>query len=138
MNALLVNGGGVMTNSKPCTLPFEDESFEVVTLLAVLEHLNYPLECLHEISRVLKPNGICLLTVPNHLAKPVLEFLAYKLKIVSEAEIRDHKRYYNKQDLLDLLDQTPHLNLKKHHYFQCGMNNFTLIIKDSQEKCLKD
>lgn len=138
MNALLVNGGGVITNSKPCTLPFKDESFEVVTLLAVLEHLNYPLECLHEISRILKPNGICLLTVSSHLAKPVLEFLAYKLKIVSEAEIRHHKRYYNKQNLLDLLDQTPYLSLKKHHYFQCGMNNFGLIIKDSQEKCLKD
>ena len=65
----------------------------MVTLLAVLEHLNYPLDMLREIARVLKPNGILLLTVPSHLAKPVLEFLAYKLKIVSEDEIRANKSY---------------------------------------------
>ncbi|WP_300937015.1 class I SAM-dependent methyltransferase [Helicobacter japonicus] len=129
---LLAGGGGYDTNSqtsKNCHLPFENESFEVVTLLAVLEHLNYPLDMLREIARVLKPNGILLLTVPSHLAKPVLEFLAYKLKIVSEDEIRDHKTYYNKKDLTNLIQQTPNLCLHKHNYFQLGMNNFAIIRK---------
>lgn len=101
----------------------------MVTLLAVLEHLNYPLDMLRETARVLKPNGILLLTVPSHLAKPVLEFLAYKLKIVSEDEIRDHKTYYNKKDLTTLIEQTPNLHLHRHSYFQLGMNNFAIIRK---------
>lgn len=67
-------------------------------MLAVIEHLSYPIEMLKEIERVLKPSGILLLTAPSHLAKPVLEFLSYRLHIIDEREIRDHKRYYNKRD----------------------------------------
>ena len=114
---------------KLCHLPFPNESFEIITMLAVLEHLNYPLAMLQEIARVLKPNGILLLTVPSHLAKPVLEFLAFRLKIVSEAEIADHKRYYNKRDLRELVASVPELTLTKHTYFQLGMNNFCIIHK---------
>lgn len=130
-NAFTFNGGGGDANlsTKHCHLPFENEEFDVVTLLAVLEHLNHPKEMLQEIARVLKPNGILLLTVPSRAAKPVLEFLSYRLKIVSEAEIRDHKRYYNKADLANLAHQVPNLCLQKHKYFQCGMNNFALLRK---------
>ncbi|KAA8709813.1 class I SAM-dependent methyltransferase [Helicobacter canis] len=114
---------------KLCHLPFPNESFEIITMLAVLEHLHHPQAMLEEIARVLKPDGILLLTVPSHLAKPVLEFLAFRLKIVSEAEIADHKRYYNKRDLRELVASVPELTLTKHTYFQLGMNNFAIIHK---------
>ena len=114
---------------KLCHLPFPDESFEVVTMLAVLEHLHHPHAMLQEIARVLKPSGALVLTVPSHAAKPVLEFLAFRLKIVSEAEIADHKRYYNKRDLRELVALVPELTLTKHTYFQLGMNNFAIIHK---------
>ena len=114
---------------KLCHLPFDDESFEVVTMLAVLEHLHHPHAMLQEIARVLKPSGALVLTVPSHAAKPVLEFLAFRLKIVSEEEIRDHKRYYNKRDLRELVALVPELTLTKHTYFQLGMNNFAIIHK---------
>ena len=110
-------------------LPFPNESFEVVTMLAVLEHLHHPHAMLQEIARVLKPSGALVLTVPSHAAKPVLEFLAFRLKIVSEAEIADHKRYYNKRDLRELVALVPELTLTKHTYFQLGMNNFAIIHK---------
>ena len=59
----------------------------------------------------------------------MLEFLAFRLKIVSEEEIRDHKRYYNKRDLRELVALVPELTLTKHTYFQLGMNNFAIIHK---------
>ena len=110
-------------------LPFEAASFEVVTMLAVLEHLNHPILVLKEIERVLVPNGILLMTVPSRTAQPVLEFLAHRLKIISEAEIRDHKKYYNKKDLLEALAQAGNLKVEKHRYFQCFMNNFIKLRK---------
>lgn len=111
-------------------LPFDDDSFDMVTLMAVLEHLEKPLQILREIRRVLKKReatggrgGILVGTVPSKAAKPVLEFLSYRLKIVNEAEIRDHKRYFNRGDLTDIFTEAGFREVS-HRYFQFGMNNF--------------
>jgi 2-polyprenyl-3-methyl-5-hydroxy-6-metoxy-1,4-benzoquinol methylase len=104
-------------------LPFPDADFDVVTLLAVLEHLAQPRAMVEEIARVLRPGGQVVLTVPSLAAKPVLEFLAYRLHVVSEAEIRDHKQYYSASRLNELLANTG-LSIERHRYFQLGMNNF--------------
>jgi len=110
-------------------LGFPDNSFDIVTLLAVLEHLDKPFEICCEIERVLKPGGKLLLTVPSRYARPVLEFLAYKIGIVNSKEIMDHKRYYNKSDLSDLFMKIDGLAFMKHRYFQFGMNNFCILEK---------
>ena len=107
-------------------LPFADNSFDVVSMLAVLEHLSDPLRVLIEIRRVLRPNGTLILTVPSHAAKPVLEFLAFKLKLVNPAEIADHKRYFGRMDLQTLSDQAG-LRMLTHRYFQLGFNNFATL-----------
>lgn len=108
------------------TLPFVSHTFDVVTMLAVLEHLCEPLRVLVEIRRVLRPHGTLIVTVPSHAAKPVLEFLAYKLKLVNSAEIADHKRYYGKRDLRELSAKAG-FQMRTHRYFQLGFNNFATL-----------
>jgi 2-polyprenyl-3-methyl-5-hydroxy-6-metoxy-1,4-benzoquinol methylase len=110
------------------TLPFKSESFDVITMLAVLEHLEHHVEVVEEAFRVLKPGGAVIVTAPSHRAKPVLEFLAYRLGIVSKEEIMDHKRYFGRSDLLELFRTTGFSNCS-HRYFQWGMNNFCLAEK---------
>lgn len=44
---------------------FEPNSFDVVTLNNVLEHLYDPLGTLKEVRRVLRPDGVLIITVPN-------------------------------------------------------------------------
>jgi 2-polyprenyl-3-methyl-5-hydroxy-6-metoxy-1,4-benzoquinol methylase len=43
----------------------DNESFDVVTGLEVLEHLTDPVRWLREVRRVLRPDGLLLLTTPN-------------------------------------------------------------------------
>jgi SAM-dependent methyltransferase len=47
------------------TLPFDDESFEVVLCFEVLEHLFDACGAATEMQRVLQPGGILIATVPN-------------------------------------------------------------------------
>lgn len=109
-------------------LPFPDESFDVVTMVAVLEHLAKPAQMIGEIERVLKKGGRLVITVPSKAAKPVLEFLAYRLKIINADEIRDYKQYYGKKELADLFKNTK-LVVERHRYFQFGFNNLLVAKK---------
>lgn len=77
----------------------EDSSIDVALSLAVLEHLDKPDVFLKEVYRVLRPGGVLLLTTPGPTSQPLLEFLAYRLHIIDEHEIRDHKRYFSSRDL---------------------------------------
>jgi len=112
-------------------LPFAPESFDVVTMLAVLEHLSEPVGMMREIERILKKGGSLILTVPTIIAQPVLEFLSYRLGIVNVDEIRDHKKYYNYEELKILFSQTG-MVMESHRYFQMGMNNFSIVKKAPQ------
>ena len=45
-------------------MPFANESFDTVISTQVLEHVEKPWVMIKEIERILKPNGICILTAP--------------------------------------------------------------------------
>ncbi|MCK4744832.1 class I SAM-dependent methyltransferase [Candidatus Parcubacteria bacterium] len=100
-----------------------DNSADIITSLAVLEHLDNPLKNLKEIHRILKFNGRFILTTPSPASKPILEFLAYKLKLINAAEIKDHKAYYNKKAISRLLLSVGFKKVNiKISYFMSGFN----------------
>lgn len=109
-------------------LPIEDDSIDLVTSLANLEHLDKPMINLKEIHRILKPGGICILTTPSTAAKPVLEFLAYKLKCIDRSEIDDHKMYFSKKLLTQYFAKAGFTNTTV-QYFQFGFNLHAVAIK---------
>lgn len=109
-------------------LPLPANHFDAIVSMANLEHLANPLGLLKEAYRILKPGGSLILTTPSIYAKPVLEFLAYRLHIISEPEIRDHKMYFNRTILRDYLQQAGFQTIQ-HRYFQLYMNNFILAKK---------
>ncbi len=133
-----VNNGKINDNiyTKKLTfldrLPFDDAQFSTVTMLAVLEHISNEAGMINEVYRVLRPGGRLVLTVPSIWAQPVLEFLSYKVGIISEAEIRDHKRYYNRERLKKCLVQNGKFTNFIHRYFQVWMNNFCVVTKPNE------
>lgn len=59
------NPGVTITQESVYELKHKDNSFNVVFLLEVLEHLDYPDKALIEIKRVIKPGGYLILGVPR-------------------------------------------------------------------------
>ena len=76
-------------------LPFDDNFFEAVTLLAVVEHLDPALMAMlfKEIYRVLKPNGQVILTTPAAWSDGLLKLMA-RVSLVSAEEIHEHAYAY--------------------------------------------
>ncbi len=109
-------------------IPQSINNINIVTMLALIEHLYNPDVILKEVHRILKMNGKVVMTTPTRFAKPVLEFMAFKLNIISREEIRDHKHYFSKDELISLLDVCGFKNIKVKR-FQFGLNQVAIAEK---------
>src|SRR5260370_39392094 len=69
-------------------LPFADGSFDLVTALDVVEHLDDDVGALVEMKRVLRPDGHILVTVPAH-----------RFLWGDQDEVNMHKRRYTAPEL---------------------------------------
>lgn len=85
-------------------LPFRDNFFSVVTMLAVIEHIKRAeaVKMLREIRRVLKPGGRFIITTPNHFTDKILDVLA-KLRMLSKEEMSEHEDLYSASEIAGYL-----------------------------------
>lgn len=115
-------------------LPSRADSFDVVTSLAVIEHLEPDQrdEMLAAAWQLLRRRGRLVLTTPSPRAKPVLEFLAYRLRVISAHEIRDHKTYYSVNDLVALLRGRGFV-VEATRTFQFGLNQLVVARRPAED-----
>lgn len=87
-------------------LPFQNDFFSVVTMLAVFEHLDRPvlLDLLREINRVVVPGGIFVMTTPADWTAGILRALS-RMTLVSGDEVGEHRDQYSRVRILELLIQ---------------------------------
>ena len=109
----------------------EEDRFDLVLLISVLEHLWEPLPILEHCRRVLQPGGMLFVNVPTWRGKFFLEFSAFRLGTSPALEMDDHKMYYDRRDLWPLLVRAgfkPSRIKLKYHKF--GLNLFAVIQKE--------
>ncbi len=81
--------------NKDPRIPFEDDYFSVITMLAVVEHLNPNslVSLFQEAHRTLRPGGIVVITTPAAWSDGLLKAMA-RLNLVSAEEINEHVYAY--------------------------------------------
>lgn len=111
-------------------IPLKKESYGIVTMMAVLEHLSDPQIILNESYRILKKGGKLILTTPTPSAKPVLEFLAFKLQLIDKSEIKDHKNYFWPTEIKEMLLKSgfEEKNIKN-YFFELHLNSLIIAQK---------
>ena len=74
-------------------LPVPDKSFNIVSILDCIEHIDDDMKALHECERVLKKDGVLLLTVPAH-----------RWLWSRHDEALHHKKRYTKSELISKIE----------------------------------
>ena len=112
-------------------IPFNDCFFDVVTMLAVFEHIEVDLltDLVHEILRVLKPGGVYVLTTPAFWTGMILRGMA-KARLLSAVEVNDHKALYSKRKVSSVLQSAgfPASEIRS-GYFELGVNIWAIARK---------
>ncbi|HOE19253.1 MAG TPA: class I SAM-dependent methyltransferase [Syntrophorhabdaceae bacterium] len=134
--AVAVGGAIILANfdiEREERAPFNDNYFDVVTMLAVFEHIlpeRLPAVAA-EIRRILRPGGIYILTTPAWWTDGLLRFMA-RLRLVSPAEIEEHKDGYSPEKISSVLRQGGFAAKDiRTGYFELGMNIWATAGKPS-------
>ena len=112
-------------------LPFSSDFFDVVTMLAVFEHVDANLiqSLVGEVRRVLKPGGVYVMTTPAHWTEGLLKLLA-RLGMVSHEELDEHKRQYRQSDVRSIFVNAGFGSEQvRVGYFEAAMNIWATAVK---------
>lgn len=111
-------------------LPFADESFDIIIMCEVLEHLNFnPLPLIKEINRVGKPDSLFYLALPNLAVihrrlkllfnKPILQPINdyfEQLRPGGNLIVNGHWREYLGSEIIHMLERMGY-QIQRHYYF---------------------
>lgn len=101
-------------------LPFKNNSFELVTILHVIEHIKNDETAIREIYRVLKKDGIALIVTPN--VNRFTKVYSVALKILKKSPYpypmnEDHVFEYSDSDIKRLLKNSEFQSYKIEPFF---------------------
>jgi 2-polyprenyl-3-methyl-5-hydroxy-6-metoxy-1,4-benzoquinol methylase len=101
-------------------LPLDSQSFDAITLLATIEHIQDKSIIARESARLLRRGGCVIITVPSPLVDRILDFLV-AIKLVDGMSLEEHHGFLP-QDLPGIFIPAG-FKLRKKQKFQFGLNN---------------
>jgi SAM-dependent methyltransferase len=111
--AMLVQAGS-------CAIPFGEHTFDIVTMFDSLEHIENDLKALEEAHKIIRKNGLLLITVP-----------AFEWLISWREKQLGHKRRYSKTSLVNTLNQAGfHVSFVRYMYAALFPLLVVKVIKD--------
>lgn len=116
---------------KELTIHHNSNYFNVVCMLAVIEHIkpDHIIPILKEVHRILKQKGVFIITTPAGWTDFLLRTMS-KIRLISSAEINEHKDVYSYQKLNALLQKAGFEKEKiRHGYFELYMNLWVMSTK---------
>ncbi len=115
-------GGDEIVIKSSAELPFPDATFDTVSFLACLNHIPERQEALAEALRVLKPQGVLLITMIN----PFVGSISHRVRFWGEHSQREvHKDEtfgLNRNDVINLLNNAGFTDISIRKFFY-GLNN---------------
>lgn len=103
---------------------YSDNFFNVVTMLAVFEHLDQEklIPILKEIKRILKEDGKLIITTPAPWSDKLLHVMA-RTGLISSEEIHEHKHNHPKEKIESILEEAGFEKRKiRSGFFEIYMN----------------
>ncbi len=108
-------------------LPFPDDSFDIITMFAVYEHLGEQRTLItHESFRVCRKNGFVILTVPSSTVDTMLTILK-NVRLIDGMSTEEHQNF-NVSDTVGIFEVAG-FQLKRWSRFQLGFNNLFVFQK---------
>jgi SAM-dependent methyltransferase len=101
-------------------LPFEDGSFDVLVLLATIEHMHQKSAVAREARRLLNTGGFVVITVPSLFVDKILSLLL-RIGMIDGMSLDEHHGFA--PDDLPAIFVPEGFKLKRKQKFQFGLNN---------------
>jgi ubiquinone/menaquinone biosynthesis C-methylase UbiE len=125
-----INRGKPTTFGNAESLPYKNETFDLLISTELIEHVRYPKKLFDEVHRVLKSNGRWLLSTPNVATLANRFALIFLGRFPPDRTLHDendvgHIHFWDKKYLLQVLDQNGFTVIKSWYKFlQISRNSY--------------
>ncbi len=105
-------------------MPLDNQPFDTVLMMAVLEHLDSPRETLRDVRPHLAPDGYLLMTTPSPLGDWIHR-VGSRVKLFYPEHVVKHVKIYDRRAMCDLLVDSG-FEVVTFQHFELGINQLAV------------
>ena len=118
-------------NTRILTIPEfieSDKKYDSIIMIAVLEHLDHPVDMIQKLKETLKKGGRIVITTPTPQTNRILK-MGSKMGLFIKEAFEEHKSLLERSAFVEIAKETG-LHLNTYQRFQCGLNQLVVFSYD--------